>query len=205
MTLRTNLATRPFYNVRAVQVAVGVLALIVLALTLYNVAQFINLRATHQQKTAHAVESEAEVQRLRAEAARIRSQIDQKELEAVAAAAREANSIIDRRAFSWTDLLTQLEATLPDDVRITSVQPRVEEGVLKIGIVSEARRVEDLSDFVEALEEKGAFKNVVPVLQQATEDGLIRLAIDSEYQVPVREPAATPAPTSGGGAGDSRE
>jgi Tfp pilus assembly protein PilN len=186
MRLRTNLATRPFYNVRAVQAILGLLALIVFAFTAYNVTRLIQLTASQQTLGARASQAEADAQRLRAEAARIRTQINQKELEAVAAAAREANGIIDRRAFSWTDLFTQLEATLPDEVRITNVQPRSEKGITKIGLIAEARRPEDIAEFIEALEQSGTFHNVVPLQQRADETGLIEVAIEGDYSGPAR-------------------
>jgi len=186
MKLRTNLATRPFYNVRAVHAMLGGLALFVLALTLFNVIELVRLTGSQQALGARASEAETEAQRLRTEAARIRTRIDQKQLETVSAAAREANGIIDRRAFSWTELLTQLEATLPDDVRITSVQPRLDKATFKIGIIAEARRAEDVSGFIDALEQTGAFTNVVPLQQQAGDDGLIEVAIEGDYQAPAR-------------------
>ena len=40
---------------------------------------------------------------------------------------RQANELIDRRTFSWTELFNPFEATLPPDVRITSVRPRVDD------------------------------------------------------------------------------
>jgi type IV pilus assembly protein PilN len=180
--LRTNLATRPFYNVRAVRTIVGAFALIVVLLTLFNILQLVRLTASQQTLGARAEEAEVDAERLRAEAARMRTQINQRELEAVSAAAREANSIIDRRAFSWTALLTQLEATLPDDVRITTVQPRLDEGTFKVGLIAEARRAEDVDAFIEALEKTGEFRNVVPLQQQTDEDGLIRVALEGTYE-----------------------
>jgi hypothetical protein len=124
MKLRTNLASRPFYNVRAVRALIGALGLIVVALSLFNVVQLVRLSASQRTLGARASEAETRAQRLRTEAARIRTQINQRELETVSAAAREANSIIDRRAFSWTGLFIQLEATLPDDVRSTAPRQR---------------------------------------------------------------------------------
>ena len=204
MTLRTNLATRPFYNVRAVQILLGLAALIVLAFTLFNVVQLLQLGATQRRLGAHAAEAEAQAQKLRSEAARIRTQIDQKELEAVASAAREANAIIDRRAFSWTDLFTQLEATLPADVRITTVQPRLERGVFHVGLAGEARRAEDVATFIEALEMTGSFRNVVPMQQSVDEDGLILVALEGEYQPPTR-PVPSPANGASPPVGASRD
>jgi Tfp pilus assembly protein PilN len=199
VTLRTNLATRPFYNVRAVQAVLGAIALVVIAFTLFNVIQLVRLAAAQRQLGAHASEAEGEAAKLRADAARIRTQIDQKELEAVAAAAREANAIIDRRAFSWTDLFAQLEATLPADVRITRVQRRLDQGVFKVGVTTEARRTEDMADFIEALEKTGQFRNVVPLEQRVEDDGLIAVAIEGEYLPPSQpaRPSAAPSTPSG--------
>jgi Tfp pilus assembly protein PilN len=181
MNLRTNLATRPFYNVRAVHTMIAALALVVLVFTLFNAVQLVRLMASQRTLGARAAAQESEAERLKADAARIRTQINQKELEAVSAAAREANGIIDRRAFSWTALLTQLEGTLPDDMRITTVQPRLDQGVFKIGLIAEARRAEDVATFIEALEKTGSFKDVVPLQQQGVESGLIRVALEGTY------------------------
>lgn len=185
--LRTNLATRPFYNVRAVQVILGALGLLILAFTIFNITAVIQLSMEQGRLSAHAVEAEEQAQRLRANAARIRMQINQKELETVTKAAREANRIIDQRAFSWTRLLAQLEATLPEDVRLTAVRPRLDqEGSFIVAVGVEARRVDDLDAFIEALEASGAFRSVLPVQEQTDEDGLIGAIIEGVYTQPTR-------------------
>jgi hypothetical protein len=190
--LRTNLATRPFYNVRAVHAALGVVAAIVLAFTLYNVIEITRLGLTQQTLGASAADAEREAARLRSEAAKIRAQINPTELQQVANAANEANRLIDQRAFSWTELFAQFEATLPPDVRITAVQPRLEPQnhfVVAIGV--EARRPEDLDAFVESLETDGAFHDVLAVREQTAEDGLIEAIVEGVYEPPARGPAAT--------------
>jgi Tfp pilus assembly protein PilN len=187
MRLRTNLATRPFYNVRAVHAIIGAFGLLVLGFTLFNAVELVSLTASQRTLGARAADAERQAQRLRGEAARMRTQIKQKELVSVSAAAREANRIIDRRAFSWTQLLTQLEATLPDDVRITTVQPRLDKDIFKVGLIAEARRAEDVAAFIEALEDTGAFRNVLPLQQQTTEEGLLQVALEGTYEIPSRE------------------
>ncbi len=180
--LRTNLATRPFYNARAVHVALGVLALVVLGVTLFNAFQIIRLTAAQQTLGADAERSEAEAARLRTDAANIRARIDAKELGVVSTAAREANEIIDRRAFSWTELFAQVEDVLPESVRITAVQPQIgSDGNFAVSLSVEARRVEDLDAFVEALETRSSFRNVLPVEEQTNEDGLIEGVIEGVY------------------------
>lgn len=196
--LRINLATRPFYNVRVVQVVLGLATAGVIALTAFNVVQILRLSTSESTLGARAAEATREAARLRAEAVRIRSQINPEELRVVANAAREANAIIDQRAFSWTDLLAEFEATLPPDVRITSVRPRLDDKTgFVVSIAAEARRSEDLDAFIEALEQRGSFYNVLSVQEQTNTEGLIEAVVEGAY-VPTAEPDAAP-PAQGTG------
>ena len=191
--LRTNLATRPFYNVRAVHLALGALIALVIGLGALNGIQLLRLGMSQSQLGARAAESEREAARLRADAVRIRNQIDPQELQSVANAAREANTIIDQRAFSWTDLFAEFEQTLPSDVRITAVQPRLDDGSFVVAIGVEARRAEDLDAFIEALEARGAFHNVLAVQEQTNNEGLIQAVVDGSYVPPARPVDDAPA------------
>ena len=203
--LRTNLSTRPFYNIRAVQAVLGAFAALVILMTMFNVIRLLQLAGSQRSLGARAVQAQTEATRLRADAARVRSQVDTKELEVVSIAAREANSIIDMRAFSWSDLLAQFEMTLPENVRITAVQPRVDkDGRFIVGMRVEARQIGDLEKFLEALETTGAFRNVLPSDEQATNDGLLEAVIEAVYAQPA-SPAAGEKPaaaTRQGAAGD---
>lgn len=186
--LQTNLSTRPFYNVRAVQVLLGLLAIVVIAVTLFNVVSIIRLTISQRTLGASAAAAEDEAAQLRAEAARIRAQINPEELAVVADAAREANGIIDRRAFSWTELFSQFEATLPPDVRITAIRPRLDrESNFVVGIGVEARRAEDLDAFIEALEKTGSFHDVLSIQEQTGDDGLIQAIVEGSYVAGARE------------------
>jgi hypothetical protein len=179
--LRTNLSTRPFYNTRAVRAALLGATIVVGGLTLFNIVQIVRLTSIRSTLGANESAARTEAERLRAEAARIRSQIDQAELEVVATAAREANSLIDKRAFSWTDLMAQFETTLPEDVRIRAVQPRLENGEFVVSIIVESRGPEDIDAFIEALEQTGNFRDVLPLIQASADDGLIESTIEGIY------------------------
>jgi hypothetical protein len=180
--LRTNLSTRPFYNIRAVQAALGALAAFVILFTMFNVISLLQLAASQRSLGARAVQAQNDATKLRGDAARVRAQVDAKELEVVSAAAREAKSIIEMRAFSWTELLAEFEKTLPENVRITAVQPRLEkDGRFIIGMRVEAREIGDLEKFLEELEMTGAFRNVLTTDEQATDDGLLEAVIEGSY------------------------
>jgi hypothetical protein len=74
--LRTNLSTRPFYNLRAVQVTIGTLAVIVAVMTLGNIFELVRLTASERALGARATRAEEEATRLRVDARRIRGQIN---------------------------------------------------------------------------------------------------------------------------------
>jgi hypothetical protein len=114
LMLRTNLSTRPFYNVRAVQATLALVTAVVVAITLFNVVQYARLSALERSLGADALRAETEAARLRGEAARLRAQINPKELELVATAAREANTVIDQRASRGRSCSPQFEQTLPE-------------------------------------------------------------------------------------------
>jgi len=189
--LRTNLSTRPFYNVRAVRALIGLFGLIVVAFTLFNVVEFVTLSARQRTLSADAVRAETDAARLRSQAAAFRARIDPRELASVSADAKEANAIIDRRAFSWTTLFSQFEEALPPDVRITAVQPRREQdGTFAVNIGVQARRVEDVEAFIQALEAQTPFKDVLAREEQTGDNGLIEAIIDGRY-MPARPAPAT--------------
>jgi hypothetical protein len=180
--LRTNLSTRPFYNIRAVQAALGALAAFIILFTMFNVISLLQLAASQRSLGARAVQAQNDATKLKGDAIRVRAQVDAKDLEVVSAAAREAKSIIEMRAFSWTDLLAQFEKTLPENVRITAVQPRLErDGRFIIGMRVEARQIGDLEKFLDELEMTGSFHNVLTTDEQATDDGLLEAVIEGSY------------------------
>lgn len=180
--IRTNLSTRPFYNERAVHLVLGLLGALILAVTLFNVTRIVSLSRRHTELGAQAAKNETRAGELRAAAARTRQSIDRRELEAVAKAAREANAIIDRRTFSWTDLFNRFETTLPPDVRIASIRPRVErDGGVTVSMVVVGRRVEDIDEFMENLEGTGAFADVLSVEESTTEEGLLQAVLEGRY------------------------
>src|SRR5438552_7706151 len=115
------------------------------------------------QLATQSARDEARAADLRKQAAQLRSSVDLKQVDFASADAKQANDLIDRRTFSWTDLFNRFEATLPDEVRIVSVKPRPDRShgfVLQINVV--ARGVDDVSTFMSNLEATGAFKNLRP-------------------------------------------
>jgi hypothetical protein len=193
--LRTNLSTRPFYNERLVRVVLGLITLVAIGLTGFNVVRIVALRSQGAEARGQADAATREANRLRGEAQRIRQTINREQLAAVQTAAREANQLIDRRAFSWTELFNRFESTLPADVRIAAVTPQIDtSGRMLVAVSLVSRRVEDLDAFIDALEKTGAFREVLSRQEEAQEDGTLRSVIQGYYRATAAAPAQADAP-----------
>ena len=196
--LRTNLSTRPFYNDRAVRVGLAVAVLLVAALTSFNALQVLSLNARNSEMSGRAQQAEAQTAQYRERARGITQAMDKVEVNAVQDAAREANQLIERRAFSWTDLFNRFESTLPADVRISAVEPQFDrDGRMLIVISAVARRVEDLHDFIDQLEVAGGLRDVLVRHEEVQEDGMQRAVLQGYYhQSAVAQAAGTPPSAS---------
>ena len=179
--LRTNLSTRPFYNERAVHAAALAVALIVLAITAWQVVRVIRLSRYKTELHTAISRDKNETEYRTREAASIRRGLDQKELAVVVAAAKEANNLIEQRTFSWTLLFNQLEATLPEDVMLTAINPDFGEGVTAVNLEIQGRGGDVIDNFWERLEKTGAFHDIEWSGLTVTEEGIHRLQMKAVY------------------------
>lgn len=201
--IRTNLSTRPFYNERAVHVVLVVAAVVVIALTLFNIVRIVSLSRQNTELTTRINSDRAEVQRLNAEAEKIRRGIDADELKTTVGAAAEANRLIEQRTFSWSAFFDRIEATLPADVMLTAVQPSFDQTTPIVVMTVLGRRTEDVDDFIMKLEGTGAFTQVLPSQSESTDEGLHRVQLRAVYTGAATQTGAGQAaaePTAPGGA-----
>jgi Tfp pilus assembly protein PilN len=182
--LRTNLSTRPFYNERAVHALLAILAAIVVLITAMQVVRIISLSRYKTELTTAIGRDREESDHRTREAADTRRGMNQQELASIAAAAREANDLIEQRTFSWTQLFNQLEATLPENVMLTAVKPQFKDGATHVNMDIQGRRTEDIDDFFAKLEATGAFHGVQWSAENVTEEGLHHMTMTAVYTPP---------------------
>jgi Tfp pilus assembly protein PilN len=188
--IRTNLSTRPFYNERIVHIGLIVLAVIVAAATAFNVSRVLRYSRSDTQLQTQASRDERRAADLRREAARLRASVDPKQVDFAAADARQANDLIDRRTFSWTELFNRFETTLPDEVRIASVKPHVDRELgIVLSITVSARDVDDVKMFIKNLEDTGAFADVRPADERTDENGMLLSSLEAVYLPSAGKPA----------------
>ena len=190
--IRTNLATRPFYNEGAVRLALAAVAVIAVIATAFNVTRIAQLSRRDTTMATQASRDEAAASTIQGRAARLRASVDQRALSTASVEAQQANELIDRRTFSWTELFNRFETTLPDEVRFTSVRPRLDpkRGIV-LTIIVAAKNVDEVNQFITNLQATGAFAQLEKRGDVVDEDNQLVSTLESLY---------TPSAAAGTGA-----
>jgi type IV pilus assembly protein PilN len=198
--LRPNLSTRPFYNERAVYAAVVVVALLVLAVTVWQGVRVVRLSRYKTDLNAAITRDRSQAQAFANQAQQTRRGLDQQELAVVVTRAKEANELIERRTFSWTALFNQLGSTLPEDVMLMGVHPEFKDGETQVSLAVQGKRFDDIDAFWDRLEKTGSFRDIQWSDVNVSEEGLHSISMTALYTAPhaAPEPAA-PRPAAAPG------
>jgi len=81
------------------------------------------------------------------------------QLELLRADVAFANQLAEKRRFSWTRLLSDLEEAVPAQVSITSIKPKFDESIVVLEGVAD--HLHDLDRFVQQLQHHRAFRQAV--------------------------------------------
>ena len=194
--IHVNLSTRPFYNERVVHLVLGVVGLAAGAVFVAGLLQVATLSRERGVLAAVAERNEGAVQAAAAAAEGLRRQIREEDRQRLVEAAGEANSLIERRLFSWTEFFNRIEQTLPASVMLTSVRPDIAAGDVTVAIGVLGRGVADIDTFIDRLEATGAFTGMLAREESVTDAGIYRTLLVGSYR-----PGAVGAAPAGAGAG----
>lgn len=189
--LKGNLSTRPFYNERLVTMVLAVIAIGAVALTAYDVKRLVELSGRRSAAVAKLEANQREAARIRGQAQALQQAVDRPTLTRLASYTREANTLIEQRTFSWTGVFGHLEKTLPAEVRLLSITPRVEKGATRLTMSIVLRDLDDVAVFIENLNATGAFYDVGPTEQRQQEDGSFAARVEATYRSERPAPAAS--------------
>jgi len=142
MRLDINLASQPYEDARQFWMrwgtAVGAVALLTLILLTLDVTGWVNAR---RDRATIAQENEmiADRDRIRAEAERI---LNLPQNRATRDQSQFLNELIERKAFSWTKVLENMEKVMPPRVHLISISPQLDEDNqlgLKMSVAGDSR------------------------------------------------------------------
>jgi hypothetical protein len=182
--LNLNLATRPLRNRRLYRTASRML--VALFFVMAGLAAFAVLKyggEASRLKAAMAESARVQAQAVREEK-RLKGDIDREE-KLSRARVDLVNSIILRKMFSWTGLLSDLEKSLPDPSYISALTPSfTPEGAVALEMRVTSRSLDDLMAFITALTANG-FKNIKVGGEQRSDDGRLISEISTTYERPL--------------------
>lgn len=70
------------------------------------------------------------------------------------------NTIIDEQSLNWTQMFMDLEKILPAGVRVVSIQPKHEKGIVEVKLIIGAANDEAKMKFLHALEQSPSFSQL---------------------------------------------
>jgi Tfp pilus assembly protein PilN len=115
--------------------------------------------------------------------------------------------LVDRRAFSWTGLLSALEKALPPTVRLVSITPSTAREATVVALTAVGRSAEDAITLVKALQASPAFEGAFLDGVSEAQDG-VQISCSVRYvgkpraaAVPGGPGTATTTPAAAGGTG----
>ena len=169
-----NLATRPFYNDRAVHLVLAALGLAVAAVLAFGATRLVELSRAHGALTLEAEAAEREAAAVSTQTARLEREMPRDALASLVVTADEVNGLIAQRLFSWTAFFNVIERTLPANVMLTAVRPDTDETGTSVDLAVIGRTVADIEEFIRRLEATGAFADVLARQGELNDEGMYR-------------------------------
>ncbi|UCF68761.1 MAG: hypothetical protein JSV80_05590, partial [Acidobacteriota bacterium] len=185
-----NLATRPYRNDTPLAIALLVLLAAAAGLTAHNTHSYLTADAREQQLLEELSDHRQRMEQMKAEAKTLRDGLDEIDFELLDSQANFVAGILEERNFSWTGLFNALERVLPWNIRLSSIRPRFEIGLVRVELLGVARDNDAYLDFQDTLLRADGFGGVVPgdfQIDESTEQVFFTLGFDYTPQAPDTE------------------
>lgn len=185
-TLHVNLASRPFRDYRPVYAVVVVASLVLAFMMLTNFDTWYRYQRDTKSTRTDIARYEAQIEQERRRAEVANRQIKGIDLTVLGKQSKFVNAQLAERAFSWSELLDLLEATMPGDVRVTSVAPSFsEDGQVHLNLSCEAKSSTGMVGTINRFNNSPYFSNPFPTSEENTGNGFrFGLGVDYKPSIP---------------------
>ena len=180
--IHLNLASRPFRDYRPLYAVVVVVSLLIACLMLNNFDTYYRYRreTTTTRNEIARIQAQAAQERRRAEVAH--NQVATIDLTTLDRQAKFVNAQLAERAFSWSELLDRLEATLPRNVRVTSIAPTfADNGMVHLTLQAEAKTTDGMLETITRFQSSPYFATPFPDTEQNTGE-VFRFGLNVDYK-----------------------
>lgn len=91
-----------------------------------------------------------------------------------------ANQLLEKRAFSWTTFLTELEQTIPPRLALTRI--RLDQAGKTVQLTGTAMNLEEITAFTVGLQNHATFRNPVLAQHRVGSSGLVEFDVTVQYR-----------------------
>ena len=91
-----------------------------------------------------------------------------------------ANQLLEKRTFSWTKFLTELEQTIPPRLALNSV--RLDQAGTTVRLTGTAAALEDITAFTVGLQDHATFKDPILAQHRVGQNGLVEFDVTVQYR-----------------------
>ena len=172
MRVTINLATQPYQDVRAFVLrwgmGIALLAILAAGLTYKAVKGWRSTRET----SAIIRNDEAEIRRMNTEIAAANHELNRPENREIRMESAFLNTLIARKAFSWTGAFSTLEKIMPPRIHVVSMQPELDAQnrlTLKMRVAGDSR--ESFLTLLRRMEDRPEFLNPQPESETQDKNG----------------------------------
>jgi Tfp pilus assembly protein PilN len=183
-----NLSTKPFKPYRAINLGLFVLLLILGAVSLMQVYSYQRYSAMAASSRAAETVAQAEADDLAASLQELNQKMAKGNATAKLSEVELLNQLLLRKSFSWTRVFANLERIMPDDVRLVSLRPFIDEqGKIGLNMEIRGRSLADATTFLRALEKSEIFTDVALALEEKMDANEVQFTLSTYYSTGVEK------------------
>jgi len=171
MTINFNYSGKPFEDVNKYYRAAVILCVLVLFTIALNTYLYFDYRKASSELLPERDFLEKKRDDLEFQLSRDRAALKRNENKALFKKIDDLNQLIESRIFSWTRLLDALEKTIPPDVMVTSINPRIGGDGVSITISVKTYDYRGILKLITNMDASTAFSGLYPVFENTENKG----------------------------------
>ena len=168
---KLNLSTQPFYNERALDLVFKISTTLLLLFFMRGLFHIGVLLERQEVSEIQISEEHALNELLARDIARLHRESASMAFARMANDLEEARDLVERRVFSWSSFLSDLESGIPSSVMLTAITPQIDNNVISFSLGIRGQSSGDLSLFVERLERSAVFSELLIKEETLSQDG----------------------------------
>jgi type IV pilus assembly protein PilN len=194
MRLDVNLATRPYEDTRQFWLRWGAGIALVIIITLALLSETaIGWYYAHQDREMIA-KIQAQIASRDQERSLAQATLNKPENRSIRDRSQFLNELIERKAFSWTQIFAELEKVMPARLHVVSIHPELDEnGELEIKLVVAGESADKAIELVRHMEQSPRFRQP-QITSQNSQTGTQTPGDNVEFGITAGYVPATPAP-----------